>query len=211
MITQAELAAHNHVPARDSTDAILEPIELAKRSTLVLPSTSLQSSSQPYGTDWDVLWLGHCSNSLPLPYNYTSDPRPDRFIFPVDSTMPPAKSNPPPSSFPPPHSRLYHRAHSTLCTLSYAITQLGARKILYEHGLRNFDRGYDFALGEWCDGETAHMGARPMCLSVSPGLFGHYYGGGGAGRSDIAGVGGMGVREGIGGVRGGIIEEEDGG
>lgn len=53
------------------------------------------------------------------------------------------------------------------------------------------------------------MGARPMCLSVSPGLFGHYYGGGGAGRSDIAGVGGMGVREGIGGVRGGIIEEEE--
>lgn len=78
--------------------------------------------------------------------------------------------------------------------------------------MRNFDRGYDFALGEWCDGLTTHMGMRPMCLSVSPGVWGHYYGEGGAGRSDIAGVGGQGVKVGWldRSVRGDLRDEVEG-
>ncbi|KAH3984962.1 hypothetical protein HBI81_001800 [Parastagonospora nodorum] len=47
---------------------------------------------------------------------------------------------------------------------AYAVTQSGARKIMYEHGIRNFDREFRAALGEWCRGETRNMGEKPRCV-----------------------------------------------
>lgn len=197
-IARAELVARNHVPSSDDIefqDLDHDPIELAKRSTLVLPAAPLQYPVV-YGSDWDVLWLGHCSGSLPPQQNVSALERlPDRYVLTDDVTVPAVKASP---VFPyPAHSRVYHRAHNTLCTLAYAVTQRGARKIMYEHGIRNFDRGYDFALGEWCDGVTKNMGDRPLCLTSSPPIFSHFYGNGGAGRSDIAAVGGNGVKTGV--------------
>ena len=55
----------------------------------------------------------------------------------------------------PPHTRVYHRTgNETLCTLSYGVTQRGARKILYEMGVRELGKGYDFALSEYCGGQV---------------------------------------------------------
>jgi hypothetical protein len=96
------------------------------------------SLAKPYGTNWDVLWLGHCS-----PHQNHSSP--DR------SSCSSCRSN---------------------CTLAYGVTQRGARKIMYEHGIRNFDKGYEEALSEWCDGMTKNMGERPICLLSRPGIFG---------------------------------------
>jgi hypothetical protein len=48
--------------------------------------------------------------------------------------------------------------------LVYAVTQTSARKIIYEHGIRNFDKAFDEALREWCRGETKHVGERPRCV-----------------------------------------------
>lgn len=201
MIARAELAAHNYVPSRDNTETQnqdLDHIELARRSTFVLPTTPMHASPV-YGSGWDILWLGHCSGSVPPTHNTSaSDPHPDRYMLSNDVTVSEhhhVKASP--ASPYPPHTRVYHRTHNTLCTLAYAVTQRGARKIMYEHGIRNFDRGYDFALGEWCDGVTKNMGERPMCLTSSPPLFSHFYGNGGAGRSDIAAVGGKGVKSGV--------------
>ncbi|KAH7396573.1 glycosyltransferase family 25 protein [Phaeosphaeria sp. MPI-PUGE-AT-0046c] len=200
-IARAELAARNHVPSRDDIelqDSDLDPIELSRRSTLALPTTFLQSFPV-YGSDWDVLWLGHCSGSLPPKQNISAMDRfPDRYMLLDDVTVPaPRVVKASPASPYPPHTRVYHRTHNTLCTLAYAVTQRGARKIMYEHGIRNFDRGYDFALGEWCDGVTKNMGERPLCLTSTPPIFSHFYGNGGAGRSDIAAVGGNGVKSGV--------------
>ncbi|KAJ4295345.1 hypothetical protein N0V90_007356 [Kalmusia sp. IMI 367209] len=53
----------------------------------------------------------------------------------------------------PPHTRVYHStSNRTLCTLAYAVTQRGARKILYELGIRDLSKGYDFALSDYCGG-----------------------------------------------------------
>lgn len=159
----------------DGTRTSAEPDveETLRLLTSPLPSQS-SSIGSPYGEDWDVLWLGHCGTSLP-PIQNTSIPSPDRFLLSSDPTSSTS-------------SRTYHRTSSTLCTLAYVVTQHGARKILYEHGIRNLDKGYDFALSEWCDGETKHMGKRPLCLTSSPSVFGHYWPEGG-GKSDIAGLG----------------------
>jgi hypothetical protein len=163
------------------------------------PSAFTTTSSNFYGRDWDVLWLGHCSASLPAQQNTsTQNSLPDRIVLSNDATVlepnPSHKVSPSPY---PPHTRVYHRTHNTLCTLAYAVTQKGARKILYEHGIRNFDRGYDFALSEWCDGMTKHMGDRPLCLTSNPPIFGHFQGERGGGRSDIVDFGSEGVRESV--------------
>ena len=199
MINNAESAAREYIPSADEPvmqEADPDPTELAMRFTQPLPSTSPAHASQPYGDKWDVLWLGHCRTSLQPHHNASAgNSPPDRLMLLNDPTVPAFKSTSPPdtSGSPyPPQSRIYHRAHSTLCTLAYAVTQQGARKILYEHGIRNLDKSYDFALSEWCDGETKHMGMRPMCLTSSPAVFWHFWGDG-CGKGDIAGVGRNGV------------------
>jgi hypothetical protein len=223
MIADVELIAHDYVPAREiPAGEEPDPVALAKRSTLRLPSTSSKSSSHPYDDTWDVLWLGHCGTSLP-PHqrSLSSSHPPDRLMLLNDATVPHPEELvpngiPPPngiSSLYPAHTRVYHRAHNTLCTLAYAVTQRGARRILYEHGIRNFNKGYDFALGEWCDGTTQHMGDKPVCLTSSPTVFSHFWGTGG-GKSDIMGAGMDGVESGIGklvkSVRGGLEELVEG-
>ncbi|OAL52257.1 hypothetical protein IQ07DRAFT_641979 [Pyrenochaeta sp. DS3sAY3a] len=217
MIEQAESKKEVHVPATEDTNQkkALDLEEQARRSTLPLPSSprSPASPDDPYGRAHDILWLGHCGTSLP-----PSSRSPNRLLLPSDPSVPSPQnlkaSHTAPldaiSSLYPPHTRVYHRTSRTLCTLAYAVTQRGARKMLYEHGIRNFDKGYDFALSEWCDGETRNMGERPVCLTSSPPVFSHFWPGdgeAGGGKSDIMGVGAGGVeRESaylVGSVRGG--------
>ncbi|KAF2830596.1 hypothetical protein CC86DRAFT_163934 [Ophiobolus disseminans] len=199
MLKNADRAGQVHIPSTDETgspSSNIDPMDLTKRSTLPLPSTFSASSYYPYGDKWDILWLGHCGTSFPPHQNGTAkDSVPDRLKLLNDPTVPPPQLTSAQSPYPP-NTRIYHRTHSTLCTLAYAVSQGGARKIMYEHGMRNLDKGYDFALSEWCDGETKHMGERPMCLTSSPAVFGHYWPDNreaGGGKSDIAGVGGGGI------------------
>jgi hypothetical protein len=177
MITSAELVAQNdiisqgHVPQQNSDQYL---VELAKHSTIPLPAVPHTQSSKPYGDDdnWDVLWLGHCGTSFPPHQNYSShETLADRFMLLDDDTV--HNTHPSHSSIYPSRTRIYHRSHATNCILAYAVTQRGARKIMYEHGIRNFDKDYGSAMSEWCDGSTKHMGERPMCLTSSPSIFSH--------------------------------------
>jgi hypothetical protein len=78
------------------------------------------------------------------------------------------------------------------------VTQAGARKILYQFGVRGFSKGYDFALSDYCAGigrgivgddvKDEEGGIRrPMCVTVQPPLFSHYWSE--QGSSDIMGTG----------------------
>lgn len=197
LIANADQTPHSSPSA--SEDQTPDPIELAKRSTLPFPLLSSTSNSKeaPYGRDWDVLWLGHCGASLPPP----STTHPTRMSLPNDATVPSAKhlrfrAGSTQDSFAtlyPPHTRIYHRtANSTLCTHAYAVTQRGARKLLYQFGVREFSQGYDFALGDYCGGDLHRHtgeteGERPMCLTVQPPLFSQFWGE--SGESDIVSTG----------------------
>jgi hypothetical protein len=166
---QNDITSRNHAAQQESGP---DAMELAKRSTLLLPATSYTQSSDPYGDDnWDVLWLGHCATSLPPHKNSSaSDISPDRFMLLDDDTV--SDTDPSHSSVYQPRTRIYHRSHITRCIHAYAVSQRGARKIMYEHGMRHFDKDYGSALSEWCDGMTKHMGDRPVCLTSSPSILG---------------------------------------
>jgi hypothetical protein len=203
----------------------ISQMDLARRSSIPLPSISTHSThNDPYGHDWDVLWLGHCGAKLPPP----SPESPNRVVIEKDGTVPEPRYLKPMAradldkiaTVYPPHTRVIHQANETLCTIAYAVTQQGARRVLFEHGIREFSKGFDFALNDWCNGKTAHQrkhvkeqksqketkeeqsleettkeeetvaAALPMCLTVQPPLFGHHFQE--RGVSDIVGVSGGG-------------------
>ncbi|KAF2749540.1 glycosyltransferase family 25 protein [Sporormia fimetaria CBS 119925] len=177
---------------------------LAHRSTIPLhslPSLTIPSTN-PYGLTWDILWLGHCGATLPPP----SPLHPNRIAMTPDPTVPaphhlkPGRNAPldPLASLYPPHTRLIHRAgSSTLCTIAYSVTQSGARKLLYEFGVRGLEKGYDFGLSDYCGGATKGQkdgkSTVPVCVVVQPTVFGHLFGE--RMKSDISAVGAAGKME----------------
>lgn len=188
MIREQDKDAQDAIPSTEDPNSkrrITDTKEIAKLITRPISHKTRLSSKQedePYGRDWDVIWLGHCGTELPPP-SYASSasmaPSQDRLMLASDETVPDPKAlkrhhSAPPDELGkiyPPHTRVYHRSYKTLCTVAYAVTQRGARKIMYEHGMRNLDKGYDFALSEWCDGKTKNsltQSLRPMCLTTSP-------------------------------------------
>lgn len=138
---------------------------------VTLPRTS------PYGDieHWDLLWFGHCGAQF---VEEDRQMHHGRVIIPNDVTAPEwqhfehewgtrevAKQYPN-------HTRVVHRSRMNVCSLSYGMSQLGARRFLYELGVRRLSRPLDIMLRELCDG----LDGRPLhnCLTVQPPLFEHH-------------------------------------
>jgi hypothetical protein len=189
LISQSEQQALKQAPGEKLSQA-----DLAKRSSLPISSLSAPNGDKldPYGQDWDILWLGHCGGALPP----VSPHSPNRIMFPNDPTVPGPQSLRPMSNAPldvlgtlyPPHTRLLHQANNTLCMIAYAVTQRGARKLLYQHAVKDFSQGYDFALSDFCNGKLRDQTKEttPMCIVVNPPILGHYFSE--KAGSDITGV-----------------------
>ncbi|KAI0120384.1 glycosyltransferase family 25 protein [Hypoxylon sp. NC0597] len=118
----------------------------------------------PFGTSWDVLWLGHCGSII------TDDMHQAR-VYPDDSRC---------------ETELYsgwskrflreklmegHRqvqpAVMTVCTFGYGVTKQGARKILPLLS-KGGDEAFDVALSGNCRDQKL------KCITVNPQLFNHY-------------------------------------
>ncbi|CZR51790.1 uncharacterized protein PAC_01667 [Phialocephala subalpina] len=185
-----------------------------------VPSLYPTPTLSPYGdpTKWDVLWLGHCGVGFPhAPTSPTTSPNSANILLTLqnDTTVPSPKhlrAHP----FGPldalatshsPHTRVYHRATGgALCTVAYAVSQRGARRLLAEFGVRRWGRIWDAELGGWCAGSD--LPTEPMkeneseeskkgrgreepervCLTVQPPIFAHHHPAGG--ESNIGGLGG---------------------
>ncbi|KAK4140582.1 uncharacterized protein C8A04DRAFT_39802 [Dichotomopilus funicola] len=208
-----------HQPAADDPNLFLGNPQ-SSSSSPSLPLTNLPRNLiphphlTPYGDDWDVLWLGHCGTDFPGPSINPSFPgSPLRVTIADDPTVPSAAHlKPHPFALQdaladvyPAHTRVVHAASGTACTQAYAVSQQGARKLLWQFGLQTLTTGWDLMLRDWCDGfYPASEGAReddfeddaageqgrkhPMCVTVQPPLFSHHYGRGAA--SDIMAPGG---------------------
>ncbi|KAK8104386.1 uncharacterized protein PG998_011419 [Apiospora kogelbergensis] len=150
---------------RDDTDKLDH--EAAEHDSILLDqistSTAFSASSSPnhsYGEGWDVLWLGHCGTEFPD--EATTSLPPLRVVIADDPTVPaphhlkphPFASHDALGSLYPPHTRVVHAATSpgTACTLAYAVSQRGARKLLWQFGLEDFSSQWDLMLGSWCAG-----------------------------------------------------------
>lgn len=168
-------------------------------------SENVGQGSFPYGnpSNWDVLWLGHCGVGFPRPPQF-SDPSATNVVLTQsnDSTVPLPKylrAHP----FGPldalstshdEHTRVYHRASGgALCTVAYAVSQRGARKLLHEFGVKRWSRIWDLELGDWCAGSEITQSPvrsidKRVCITVQPPIFAHHHPLGG--ESDIGGLGG---------------------
>ncbi|KAG4424023.1 hypothetical protein IFR04_002865 [Cadophora malorum] len=197
------------------------PISSALHSLLLSSAASGQPDiSLPYGdpANWDILWLGHCGAGFPrAPPTDEIEQTVQNIILtnPNDHTVPLPKylrAHP----FGPldalaashsPHTRVYHRASGgALCTVAYAVSQRGARRLLHEFGVKRWSRIWDVEMGDWCAGQDApppesltperremseknrSSRSERVCVTVQPPIFAHHHPPGG--ESNIGGVGG---------------------
>lgn len=175
-------------------------------------------ASSPYGdpSQWDVLWIGHCGAGFPRP----SPLHKDRDVTTAtailthanDDTVPAPrhlKAHPfqgtldPLASAYPPYTRIYHRSTGgELCTVAYAVSQRGARRLLHQFGIKGWNDIFDAELGRWCAGQDSTSSSpdspsnkerrqnaqERICLASQPPLFAHHHPR--EGQSDIGGLGG---------------------
>lgn len=147
-----------------------------------LPST-VPPTVSPYGDDWDVLWLGHCgtefpNTNLPSKAELAQQLPRGRVVHNRDQTVPEnsylfymSEEDDPRKTYPP-HTRVTHHVMGSICSLAYAVSQRGARRLLYELGVKKFDASYDVMLRDFCEGVKDR--SRGVCLTVQPQLFNHH-------------------------------------
>ncbi|KAH7095740.1 hypothetical protein FB567DRAFT_38079 [Paraphoma chrysanthemicola] len=191
-----------------------------EKSVLGQHQTSAEPSS-PYGdpATWDILWLGHCGAGLPRDSqanpsslaHHTSVTASNLILTHAnDATVPIGKhlkAHPFQGGLDPfatafsPHTRIYHRSTGgELCTVGYAVSQRGARRLLHQFGLKGWNGIFDSELGRWCAGEDPDMGTdypkvppreerkERVCVTSQPPIFAHHHPM--QGESDIGGLGG---------------------
>ncbi|KAJ5651135.1 uncharacterized protein N7484_004858 [Penicillium longicatenatum] len=129
------------------------------------------SPEAPYGTDWDLLWIGTCmtgpaqneTHFYAIPHDPTvasvkqrvrTEGIPDRWQqdFPVDST------------------RYIYHAENGCCLYGYAVSNRGAKRILAALSVDHLDMPVDNSLSDMCGG----VSGRPKidCYIPSPGYIG---------------------------------------
>ncbi|PPJ52439.1 hypothetical protein CBER1_10305 [Cercospora berteroae] len=153
-------------------------------------ANTTEPTTSPYGDLdlWDMLWIGHCGVSLPLPVNASAtnsqasvmSPKEmtARVTIPNDMTVPPRRyierefSDGQLVNQYPDYTRVVARTRGGTCSLACGVSQAGARKLLWETGIRALTAPMDLMYRSLCDGTSG----RDMinCLSPSPALFGHY-------------------------------------
>ncbi|KAF1830599.1 hypothetical protein BDW02DRAFT_642038 [Decorospora gaudefroyi] len=222
---QSKLEHHTNTETPATAIQIIDTSTLPK-TLHSLPLSSLPSVTKPtrspYGdpTNWDILWLGHCGAGMPRPPPHPpSTPATDLSLLtlPNDATVPsarhlkahPFQSDPDAlaTTFPP-HTRIYHAATGgTLCTVAYAVSQRGARRLLHQFAMQGWSAIFDAELGRWCAGYDPDLGRQStpsktaaagggrdahgkerVCLTTQPPIFSHHHPRGG--QSDIGGLGG---------------------
>jgi GR25 family glycosyltransferase involved in LPS biosynthesis len=143
------------------------------------PPSTIPPEWSPYGDNWDLLWLGHCGTRFP---NQDNDPKSSRgrVLAYGDPTVPQPHyfqkewgTDELVTSGYPNHTRVFHHTSMNVCTLAYAVSQAGARRILYDIGVLKTDKPIDLMLRAYCDGEDGRRGGR-ACFTAQPQYFQHY-------------------------------------
>ena len=164
------------------------------RELLEVPGKDTPTS--PYGSDWDLLWLGHCGEVFPelLDENKekpTASPGIEymsrKFVIPNDPTVPEPDKVTGLINFGshPPHTRWVHITGAPICSFAYALSNRGARKVLFDLSVDHLTGPFDNALAGLCRrAVSSHAAASPAeagdrgldarCVSVTPPLFFHH-------------------------------------
>ncbi|PKX99660.1 uncharacterized protein P174DRAFT_438103 [Aspergillus novofumigatus IBT 16806] len=125
------------------------------RGLRTLSPTKTASKQAPYGTDWDLLWVGGCSTAAGV--NETQF-----YAIPNDPTVPGMNRRSFWES-----TRYVYRADTGCCLYGYAVTYNGARKILASLSVDHLEIPVDNALGDMCGGKNR---PRIQCYAPHPNL-----------------------------------------
>ncbi|KAL2855972.1 hypothetical protein BJY01DRAFT_242911 [Aspergillus pseudoustus] len=171
-------------------------LQSADSQTSSSSSTTNSQSDSPYGPDWDILWLGHCGIDCLPPTTHPS------FVTDTDPTTPQPhhflpywRDTPPQADSLPASSRLTCRITDGVCSLLYAVSLRGARRILAalsvdpsevaSNGEIDTGAQFDVSLGRLCGSGSL------TCFAAYPALTGGYEAPRAAGKgSDINGAAG---------------------
>jgi len=164
----------------------------------IADTSSSPVPDSPYGSEWDVLWLGHCGEHFPEMVEPKLD-NPDvrKYIIENDATVPGFGPETPKGFIRwreyPEHSRFVHRTGAPICTYAYALSYKGAQKLLYALSVDGLRGPFDNSLSDLCRYQFHGVN----CVSVTPPFFSHHKSKGYmSGDSDIQRYGGGGeVRE----------------
>ena len=134
--------------------------------------------TSPYGDidRWDLFWLGHCGCRFPRASDHNVPL--GRAIIYDDTTVPEKQhvamqfGNTELVDGYPQHTRVVSRAWQNTCTIGYGISQPGARRLLYELGLKKMTGPTDMMFRSICHGSEGR--AVRDCLTVQPQLFQHH-------------------------------------
>jgi hypothetical protein len=189
------------------------------------PAGPAGTTQSPYGDDWDLLWLGHCGEPFPedMPESKGLEESDlgraamsTKYAILNDATVPPLGNVTGLVNFTayPAHTRWVHPTAAPICTFAYALSQRGARKVLYDLSVDRLRGPFDNALawlcrravgawpkilkgeklvaeGEEMDTDKGDRGLDMKCFSVTPPVFFHHKPKGKvSGDSDIQVVGG---------------------
>ncbi|KAE8349227.1 hypothetical protein BDV28DRAFT_152083 [Aspergillus coremiiformis] len=133
----------------------------ASASQMVQATTG--SPHSPYGDDWDLLWIGHCGVKFQAgPVHVATN---DITVVPV-SQLPAYWRDPPVGAGN--TTRLVSRVEEGVCTLGYAVTYLGAQKLLSALSLTPEGVGaqFDVAMSRYCQNGWL------KCIAPFPSLMG---------------------------------------
>ncbi|KAI1118176.1 glycosyltransferase family 25 protein [Nemania sp. NC0429] len=144
------------VRIKDQMKLISDNVRLYKQT--------LPEDTKPYGTDWDVLWLGHCGSVI-------EDGMPESRLYGDDSRCETALYSGWSKRFLREKLAEGHRliqiSRQTVCTFGYGVTKSSAQKVLGLVGT-GANEAFDVSLSSYCrDG-------RLRCLVVNPQVFNHY-------------------------------------
>jgi hypothetical protein len=143
----------------------------------------------PYGDDWDILWLGHCGEPFPetleenagLPLENLARMS-AKYVIHDDKTVPPYSKVSQLVDWAQyrPNTRIIHMSAAPICTFAYAVSQRGARKILYGLSVDGLHMAFDNSLAQLCRdamyelGREQSSGYNMKCLSVNPTIMFHH-------------------------------------
>ncbi|KAI4210437.1 MAG: hypothetical protein LQ351_006729 [Letrouitia transgressa] len=154
-------------------------------------SGTTSTPRSPYGDDWDLLWLGHCSAQ-----QIDSDKR--HFVIHNDPTVPPPAHRVNYNAVPDltkmgydNSTRIVFRANNGVCLYSYALSYRGARKMLrWQAKIKKFEP-IDIGVGHQCRDDPDFK-----CVAVYPQLIDTHKGPGRKSRdSDIGAFNPTDIRE----------------
>lgn len=167
-VTSNPETAENSIHNSSSSNPIPKELYSVSLPSAMMDVKHRDPKISPYGDpeNWDLLWLGHCGAGFPRPADDPERPAIGRhnvlLADPNDPTVPmPAHLRAHPfgpldalGETHPPHTRVYHRASGgALCTVAYAVSQRGARRLLHEFGIKKWSRIWDVEMGDWCAGD----------------------------------------------------------